>query len=91
MVETLEDSKKKSAEVLKNLAESQEVEKIINATRSSYIPVAIRGSILYFVVSDLAGIDPMYQNSLVYFKKLFNLSIETSPKVLFVQISNYLV
>lgn len=60
LIETLEDSKTKSAEVIQNLTESQEVERIINITRSSYIPVAIRGAILYFVVSDLAGIDPMY-------------------------------
>jgi len=44
----------------------------INETRNSYIDVSTRGSILYFVISDLAGIDPMYQNSLVYIKKLFN-------------------
>ncbi len=40
-----------------------------------------------FVVSDLAGIDPMYQNSLSYFKKLFNYSIETSSKVSYRTIS----
>jgi len=76
LIETLESSKEKSAEVQKNLEESQEIEIKINETRSAYIPVAVRGSILYFVVSDLAGIDPMYQNSLMYFKKLFNTSIE---------------
>jgi dynein heavy chain len=37
--------------------------------------VAIRGSILYFVIADLAGIDPMYQNSLAYVKSLFNKAI----------------
>jgi dynein heavy chain len=42
--------------------------------------VAIRGSILYFVIADLAGIDPMYQYSLAYIKRLFNKAIETSPK-----------
>ncbi len=33
--------------------------------------MAIRGTVLYFVISDLALIDPMYQFSLSYFKKLF--------------------
>jgi dynein heavy chain len=42
--------------------------------------VAIRGSILYFVIADLAGIDPMYQYSLVYVKRLFNAAIEKSKK-----------
>jgi dynein heavy chain len=52
----------------------------INETRNSYRSVAIRGSILYFVIADLAGIDPMYQYSLVYVKRLFNSAIERSEK-----------
>ncbi len=35
---------------------------------------------LYFVISDLALIDPMYQFSLKYFKKLFGIAIENSPQ-----------
>lgn len=42
--------------------------------------MAIRGSILYFVIADLAGIDPMYQNSLAYVKSLFNKAIAQSPQ-----------
>ena len=41
--------------------------------------MATRGSILYFVIADLAGIDPMYQYSLAYVKRLFNVAIEKSP------------
>ena len=40
--------------------------------------MAVRGSILYFVIADLAGIDPMYQFSLAYVKRLFNSAIEKS-------------
>jgi dynein heavy chain len=35
---------------------------------------------LYFVIADLAGIDPMYQNSLAYVKSLFNKAIAQSPQ-----------
>ncbi len=35
---------------------------------------------MYFVIADLAGIDPMYQYSLAYVKKLFNSAIEKSPQ-----------
>jgi len=35
---------------------------------------------LYFVIADLAGIDPMYQNSLAYVKSLFNAAIAQSPQ-----------
>jgi dynein heavy chain len=44
-----------------------------------YVPVAVRGSVLYFKISDLAGIDSMYQNSLAYVKQLFNKAIAESP------------
>ena len=56
------------------------VEEEINNTRNQYRTVAVRGSILYFVIADLAGIDPMYQYSLSYIKRLFNSAIEKSPK-----------
>ena len=32
------------------------------------------------MIADLAGIDPMYQYSLVYVKRLFNTAIEKSPQ-----------
>lgn len=35
---------------------------------------------MYFVIADLAGIDPMYQNSLAYVKSLFNKAIAQSPQ-----------
>jgi len=42
--------------------------------------VARRGSVLYFVVADLANIDPMYQYSLEFFTKLFVMRLEKSEK-----------
>lgn len=48
----------------------------MNASRNIYVPVAIRGTVLYFVVSSLNAIDPMYQYSLGYFKKLFRQALE---------------
>ena len=42
--------------------------------------MATRSSILYFVVADLAQVDPMYQYSLDYFKKLFSAVIQTAPQ-----------
>lgn len=43
----------------------------INAKREMYRPAARRGSILYFVIADLALVDPMYQHSLQYFIDLY--------------------
>ena len=35
---------------------------------------------MYFVISELSLIDPMYQFSLTFFKKLFNVAMQESPK-----------
>jgi len=40
--------------------EAEETERNINAARERYRPAATGGSILYFTVADLAGINPMY-------------------------------
>ena len=47
-----------------------------------YRTVPVRGSILYFVIADLAAIDPMYQHSLAYFIQLFTHCIEASARAL---------
>lgn len=60
--------------------EAEVTEKSINETRENYRPAATRGSILYFVIADLALISPMYQYSLVFFTKLFNSCIDHSEK-----------
>lgn len=62
------------------MAQSKIVEVEINDTRNLYTSVAVRGSILYFVIADMGKVDPMYQNSLVYVKSLFNKAIEMSPQ-----------
>jgi len=51
------------------IATNTEVE--IDATRNGYRPVAIHSSILFFCISDLANIEPMYQYSLVWFINLY--------------------
>jgi len=53
---------------------------IINKTRELYRPVANRCSILFFVLADLANIDPMYQNSLDFFKRLVASVVESTKK-----------
>jgi len=62
------------------MIEAEKTAKMINENRENYRGVARRGSVLYFVVSDLALIDPMYQYSLEYFSKLFNKRLEKSAK-----------
>eukprot|EP00899_Mesostigma_viride_P007437 jgi/Mesvir1/16695/Mv15092-RA.1 len=80
LINTLNNSKLTSGVIQGRVKEAEQTETEINAAREQYRVVATRGSILYFVVADLALIGPMYQYSLSYFTKLFNLCIEVSPK-----------
>lgn len=53
---------------------------MIDLAREDYIPVANRGQILFFCLSGMANVDPMYQYSLEWFTKLFVRSMaETEP------------
>jgi len=59
-------------EIAESLLRSEEVEQTVQVKREQYRPISVRGSILYFVIASLSSIDPMYQNSLAYVKKVFN-------------------
>lgn len=43
----------------------------IDEARGGYVPVANRGQILFFCLSGMSTVDPMYQYSLEWFIKLF--------------------
>lgn len=79
LINVLEDSKITSTEINSRIAEATIVEESINQTRLGYKSVAVRGSILYFVIADMALINDMYQNSLQFVKVLFNKAIDASP------------
>lgn len=79
LIDMLQNSKITSTEINGRIAEATIVEQQINETRLGYKSVAIRGSILYFVIADMARINDMYQNSLQYVKVLFNKAIDQTP------------
>lgn len=80
LINTLNQSKITSAAINCRLVEAEETEIAINFARERYRPVSIRGSVIFFVMADLAEIDPMYQFSLKYFKNLFTNTIQESEK-----------
>jgi len=80
LINTLEDSNVTSTEINGRIAEAEIVEVSINETRLSYKTVAIRGSLIYFVIADMGRINDMYQNSLQFVKVLFNKAIDASDK-----------
>lgn len=60
-VNILQSSKILSDEISEKQKVSDETEAKIDEARAGYKPVAHHSSILYFCVTDLANIDPMYQ------------------------------
>ena len=80
LINALEASKAKSNEIKSKVSISEQTEKDIDSTRSQYVPVAVNTQILFFCVSDLANIDPMYQYSLEWFTKIFLNSIQNASK-----------
>ena len=59
---------------------AEKTEKEIDAARVGYQPCAVRTAGLFFCISDLANIDPMYQYSLPFFIGLFaNAIVNSEP------------
>ncbi|KEG14779.1 putative dynein heavy chain [Trypanosoma grayi] len=74
-------SAQSNAHVLgENQKEANEKMKIITATRDCYRDVAVRASVLFFVLADLSRIDPMYQYSLQFFVKLVQHEVQVTEK-----------
>lgn len=76
LVETLNESKETSIVIAARLIDAEKTEEIITLEREKYRPLAAKGAVLFFVVSSLAEIDPMYQFSLSYFSNVFCSVIE---------------
>ena len=70
LIDTLSNSKKTSQEIKARVAEAKVTERELDEERENYRVSAIRGSLLYFCIADLAKIDPMYQYSLQWFTTL---------------------
>ena len=74
-IKVLSSSKTLSEEISakQEIAAATELE--IDETRNGYKPVAVHSSILFFCITDLANIEPMYQYSLTWFINLYLQSI----------------
>ncbi|KAH9505438.1 Dynein heavy chain 3, axonemal, partial [Bulinus truncatus] len=79
-IEILSSSKALSIEISEKQLIATKTEEEIDVTRNGYKPVAKHGSILFFTISDLANIDPMYQYSLAWFIHLYLQSISQSAQ-----------
>jgi len=75
IIVVLNNSKLRSEENNKKIKEAEEKKEDINLKRLKYLPVATRGSVLYFSVVDMQEISKMYSTSLQQFTDLFEYSI----------------
>ncbi|NXW95358.1 DYH3 protein, partial [Alopecoenas beccarii] len=73
-----------SKELSKEISEKQKIASVtemhIDSTRMGYKPVAVHSAVVFFCISDLANIEPMYQYSLIWFINLYVQSIAKSEK-----------
>ena len=74
-IDVLTEAKNKSNLIGERQASADLTERTIDETRLSYQNVSREAACLFFVISDLGNIDPMYQYSLSYFKKLFRVAL----------------
>ena len=80
LIDTLGTSKATSNTIQDKVRIAQKTQIMIHTTRQSYRPVASHASTLFFCISELANIEPMYQFSLDWFISLFQVAINSTEK-----------
>lgn len=76
----LDSSKLLSTDIERKQAAARKTAIQIDEFRQSYRPIAKYSAALYYTVTDLPNIDPMYQYSLSWFINLYVVSIDTASK-----------
>ncbi|KAG5468030.1 hypothetical protein LSCM4_01117 [Leishmania orientalis] len=79
LIATLENTKSSATEVEEKLRQAQETARTTEESRQQYRPAAKRGAVLYFIISQLSAINPMYEYSLsAFLYDVFGYSITKS-------------
>lgn len=77
-IKILSSSKVLSEDIQEKQKIAAKTEVEIDEARNLYVPVSKHSAILFFCITELANIDPMYQYSLSWFINLYNQSITNS-------------
>eukprot|EP00002_Diphylleia_rotans_P022035 TRINITY_DN430_c0_g2_i1.p1 TRINITY_DN430_c0_g2~~TRINITY_DN430_c0_g2_i1.p1 ORF type:complete len:4080 (+),score=854.57 TRINITY_DN430_c0_g2_i1:199-12438(+) len=85
LIESLEETKRIAGEMQEKVKIAQETESKIKATRELYRGVSARGSLLFFLLTDMGQVHSFYQFSLATFITVFlrgiDLAINFSPAI----------
>ncbi|KAG5675131.1 hypothetical protein PVAND_005060 [Polypedilum vanderplanki] len=79
-IQMLDDSKNLAADIKRKQEESIVTEQKLESFRESYKQVATHAATLYYSITDLPNLDPMYQFSLSWYVSLYIFSIENASK-----------
>ena len=79
-INVISSSKVLSNDIAQKQQAAEKTEKSIDEARLGYKPVARHVAVLFFCISDLATIEPMYQYSLAWFVNLFEDTISRAEK-----------
>jgi len=79
--ETLDESAIKKEEIASVLVDMEQTMNSMEVIRNGFVPVAKRVSRLFFVLTDLVSVDPMYQYSLTFFRNIYRSTIKSADKV----------
>jgi dynein heavy chain, axonemal len=74
---SLDESKIQTVQIEAALKDMETVMKQIDAIRDWFTPVALRVSRLFFVLTDLINVDPMYQYSLEFYRLIYDGAIRS--------------
>lgn len=81
LIDTLSKSKVTSNQIMEQVKVAEKTQLRISDTRAGYQPVARRASLLFFCITDLGSVDPMYQYSLEWYINMFLIAIDKAQKV----------
>ena len=80
LIDQLKQSNQTSIAMAQTLIKQRETENKISQKRNFLSPVAIHVAQLFFTVCDLSSIEPVYQYSLKFYRDIFGLAIDNTPK-----------